>query len=276
VTITPKPTPRANQAQPLAADPGAFQPWIPGIGELASEATEASYDAEGVRFVPCSLAEMPENSDIVEDRAGEPQSSEQVQHLVQRARRQAEAIIAEAQQQATALRQEAEVQVEELLRRRADEEAARVRQEQSAQFAAAATELLERFQRAADVALENLAGQVATLAAGVTAKIIRRKVAADDEIVLDVVADAMQQLADIKRLRIVINPADEATLSAHQAALLKRVGGLEQLEIVSDDDIEAGGCLLDSDRGEVDARLSSQLEVIWKRVAGSDLLKKTA
>jgi len=263
------------QAQPLGSDAEAFQPWIPGIGKLSSQDAEGLYDADAVRFEPCSLAEMPQPSESGEGD-GELESSEQIQQFVQRAHQQAEAIIAEARQQAAALQQEAEERVEELLQQRAAEEAARVRREETATFQAAANELLDRFQQAADMTLENLAGQVATLAAGVTSKIVRRQVAADDEIILDVIADAMEQLSDIKRLRIVINPADEETISGHQAALLKHAGGLERLEIVSDDSIEPGGCLLDSDRGEVDARLSSQLEVIWKRVAGSDVLKKSA
>lgn len=264
------------QAQPTGSDAEVFQPWIPGIGKLSPQDAEGFYNADAVRFEPCSLAEMPQPSESAEGDAGELESSEQIQRFVQRARQQAEAIIAEARQQAAALQQEAEERVEELLQQRAAEEAARVRREEAAKFEAAANELLDRFQQAADMTLENLAGQVATLAAGVTSKIVRRQVAADDEIILDVIADAMEQLSDIKRLRIVINPADEETISGHQAALLKHAGGLERLEIVSDDSIEPGGCLLDSDRGEVDARLSSQLEVIWKRVAGSDVLKKSA
>ncbi len=264
------------QAQLQASEAEAFQPWIPGLGKLSPQDTEGSYNVEAARFEPCSLAEMPGPSERGEGDGGELESGEQIQQFVQRARQQAEAIIAEARQQAAVLQQEAEERVEQLLQQRAGEEAARVRQEEAAKFEAAANELLDRFQRSADMALENLAGQVATLAAGATTKIIRRQVAADDEIVLDVIADAMEQLSDIKRLRIVINPADEEVVSGHQAALLKHASGLERLEIVSDDSIEPGGCLLDSDRGEVDARLSSQLEVIWKRVAGSDVLKKTA
>ena len=264
------------QAQHLASEAEAFEPWLPGIGKLSPQDAEGFYNAEALGFVPCSLAEMPQLSESGEGDAGELESGEQIQQFVQRARQQAEAIIAEARQQAAALQQEAEERVGELLQQRAAEEAARVRQEEAAKFEAAANELLDRFQRAADMALENLAGQVATLAAGVTSKIIHRQVAADDEIILDVIADAMEQLSDIKRLRIVINPADEETISGHQAALLKHAGGLERLEVVSDDSIEPGGCLLDSDRGEVDARLSSQLEVIWKRVAGSDVLRKSA
>ena len=265
-----------------AAD--GFQPWIPGIGKLSPEDVERICRGEAVRFQACSLVEVPQPDVTCSDGQGYLQASEAAERppplgahiIVEQARRKADAIVADAQERAARLEQDAEERMEGLLQQRAAEEAARVRAEESAEFEEAAGQLLDRFQKSADVALDNLAAQVATLAAGVASRIIRRKVEADEEIVLEVVSEAVEQLSDIKRLRIVLNPADEATVSAQQEALLKRVGQLERLEIVADETIQRGGCLLDSDRGEVDARVESQLDVIWKRVTGTSALKHTA
>ncbi len=224
--------------------------------------------AEATRFQPCVLGEVIEPGAQQFGHAGGQAFLE--------AHQQAEHILEEARRQAARLQQETQDQIEILLLRRAAEETEAVRQEQTARFEQAAHALIEQFRQDAGAALEELSAQVAELAAGITAKIIRRHIAADDRIVLDVVSEALGRLSDISRLRVVINPADEPAIAEHRQELLAQVSGLDGLDIVTDADIERGGCLLDSDRGEVDARLSSQLELIWKRVSASDVLRKTA
>jgi len=260
--------PARTPSIPGQAEAEQFQPSVPGVGTVLS--------ADAGQFRPCAIADMSQPSQPAEQQGGDRDFGQQTQEILQQARGEAEEIIAEARQQAARLQQETEQHIEQLLAQLAGQEAAKVREEQTARFEAAAEELLERFQQAADMTLENLGAQVGALAAGVAGKVIHRKVAADDEIILDAVAEALRQLSDIKRLRIVLNPADQPVVSGHQQALLRQVGQLDSVEIVSDEAIERGGCLLDSDRGEVDGRISSQLEVIWKRVAGTALLKKTA
>ena len=225
--------------------------------------------AEATRFQPCVLGE------VIEPGA-DPSAQQSGRSGFLEAHQQAEHILEEARRQADHLQQETQDQIEILLLRRAGEETEAVRREQTARFEQAAHALIEQFRQDAGAALEELSAQVAELAAGITAKIIHRHIAADDRIVLDIVSEALGRLADISRLRIVINPADEPAIAEHRDELLAQVSGLDGLDIVTDADVERGGCLLDSDRGEVDARLSSQLELIWKRVSASDVLRKTA
>jgi len=258
-------------SSPHNDDAEQFQPWPLPAGMSESVFTE------GTHFRACDLAEPIKT-------AADPQAHQHAvaqfcsgnQQVLVEAQEQAEQIIAEARQQAACLQQEAADQLEILLLRRAGEEAEAVREEQTAHFKQATETLIEQFRRQAGTALAELSDRLAELAAGITAKIIHRHIAADDRIVLDVVAEAMKQLPDVKRLRVVINPSDKEAITAHQQELLREVSGLDGLEIVTDVDIERGGCLLDSDRGEVDARLSSQLELIWKRVSAGDVLQKSA
>lgn len=256
----------ATEISPHSDAAERFQPWPSPAGMSESACAEAT------RFQPCVLGEAIEPG----ADAGAHQLGGGNQQSLVEAYEQAEQILAEARRQAAELQQETEDQIETLLLRRAGEEAEAVRQEQTARFEQATQALIEQFRRDADVALEDLSAQVAELAAGITAKIIHRHIAADDRIVLDVVSEALGRLSDINRLRVAINPADKPMLTEHQQELLAQVSGLDGLEIVTDADIERGGCLLDSDQGEVDARLSSQLELIWKRVSAHDVLRKSA
>lgn len=253
-----------------------FRPWLPGLGTISTQEMARLQGGGDDGFKPMPPAALQTQAEG--DAAPEPDggSGAGADRMLTQARKQADAILAEARQVAEHLQAEAQQRIEQAVSERAGQVAEAVRCEQEQSFRVAAEELLQSFGQAADEALEELSGQVAELAAAVTAKVIRRKVEADDAIVVDMVAEAMGRLSDCKRLRVVVNPAEESAIAAQREALLKRLGGLEELHIVGSDGVERGGCMLEGDGGEVDARISSQLQVIWEQVIGSEAVGKTA
>jgi flagellar assembly protein FliH len=260
----------------VATGADEFRPGLAGLGTISAQemARLQKGGDDGFKPMPPVALQTEAEGDAATESDGG--SGAGADRMLTQARKQAEAILAEARQAAEQLQAEAQQRVEQAVAERARKVAEAVRCEQEQSFRAAAEELLQSFGRAADEVLEELSGQVAELAAAVTAKVIRRKVEADDTIVVDMVAEAMGRLSDCKRLRVVVNPAEESAVAAQREALLKRLGGLEELQIVGSDGVERGGCMLESDRGEVDARISSQLQVIWEQVPGGEAVEKTA
>jgi len=245
-----------------------FVRWLPGIGPVEMpSATEVG------EFIPS----WPVQSEDAERCAQESRETGVVSiEIIEEARQQAEIIIAQAKREAQKIQNEAQQRIEQSIRQRTEQEVRAVQAEERAKFEAAAEELLSRFQQAADETLGWLTKQLSTLAATITAKVVQRKVAEDDQIVLDVIRGAISQLPDAKKLYVVVNPADESIVAAQRELLIGQASQIEGMEIATDDEVGRGGCLLDSDRGEVDARLSSQLEVIWDKMADTDFLQKSA
>ena len=266
-----------DQARPSSAPIPEFCRWVPGVGVLEGAGANLPSMPDETDFRPCVLADIsipPQTHE--ETREIDTPTSRKAELLLQQAQVEAARIIEEAKQRAGQLEQEAEDRVEALLLQRVNQELQRVRDEQTAAFRRAADALTEQLHQAAKARIDELAERTAALVAGITSRVIRRKVAAEDEIIVDVVTEAIRDVADADSLRIVLNPADEAILSAHEQTLLRQLGKLDNLEIVTDAGIERGGCLIASDHGEIDARVSSQLDEIWKRVSVTEVLGKTA
>lgn len=258
-----------------AVDDG-FRPWILGLGQAPPEEVARLQDSGDDQFRPISFGAPPPEAEPVKAPAQPVRDDLEAKRIVAQAREKAETILAEARQAVGQLQAQEQQRLEVLVAERARQVAEAVRHEQEDRFRAATEELLLSFRRAADEAIQEAVGQVAELAAAVTTKVSRCKVEADDEIVVEVVSEAMRRLSDYTQLRVMLNPDDQSTVAAHRDALLRQAGKLDGLEIIASDGIERGGCVLESDVGEVDARINSQLQVIWEQILGTQPLPKTA
>ncbi len=247
-----------------------FAPWSP-----AAEDTETGSHAASTAFWPVRLG----GGDSPPEKRQAPDAlvtSQKVEEMLQRAREEAQSIVAEATRRADQIERDAQEAAGAEIERRAAEEADRVRAEETEHFRNAAEVMVADFRRAAEEAIEQASARVAELAAAVTEKIIHRSIAADDKIILDVIADAIGHLDDFSTVRIRVNPRDVDIVSAHESALVQSLGRLESFEVAPDADIQPGGCLIESDRGDVDARISSQFQVIWDHLQHTDILRRTA
>jgi flagellar assembly protein FliH len=233
-----------------------FETWLPAGAE-----TDGTGDAD---FVPCLPFEDPQTAE--EPKAPPEPSGPTREEIIAEAHQQAEEIIESAQVQAEQIKQQARQEMDQKVQERIQQETQRVRQEQTQAFERTASELLTQFQAAAEEHMERLERGVAELVSGIVEKVIARKVAADDDIVVDVTREALRQLDDARRLTVIVNPEDEAAVSDHRDEFLQAAGRLEEIRIATDTDIQPGGCLLDSEVGEVDARIQSQLDAIWDAI----------
>lgn len=128
-------------------------------------------------------------------------------------------------------------------------------------------------QAAVDALLESIARQykefqaaaerhVVRLAVAVAERIVKRTIALDHEVVLRQIHEAMKRVVGVDRIRIRINPRDEEFVRAHRAELLTSADAVRELTLEADETIERGSCVLESDAGNVDASITTQLERI--------------
>ena len=82
----------------------------------------------------------------------------------------------------------------------------------------------------------------------------------DPALVLDTVEHALKRAGSQNVLRVRVNPEDRELV---EARLVERAGeAATSWEITADGAINVGGCIVDTEHGEVDARLDVQLEEI--------------
>jgi flagellar biosynthesis/type III secretory pathway protein FliH len=113
--------------------------------------------------------------------------------------------------------------------------------------------------------------QIVRLAVEIAEKIIGHAVEAEPELVASVLERAKREVAEAKRIRIWLNPADHQILADHCPELIKI--GCENgrtIEVVASEEVGRGGCRLETEMGLVDATLPTQIEEIRRQLSDED------
>ena len=166
-----------------------------------------------------------------------------------------------AGQQAEALRRQAAEQAAEA-RRRLAEAVRAVTDQQLAAFQAAREQLLQDLRTAYQHRLGEIEQEMLSLIAAMAEKVVRRKLEADDQVVLEVVRETLAQAAGANQVTVRVSPAEQPLVQEAQQLLLSALGPVDELQIVADDNVLPGGCLVETERGRFDARVDTQLQVL--------------
>jgi flagellar assembly protein FliH len=67
---------------------------------------------------------------------------------------------------------------------------------------------------------------------------------------------------DCDQIRLRVNPDDLDHLRSIQSDLETMLSNKTSLEIRADQSVERGGCLIETERGSLDARIASQLDTL--------------
>lgn len=100
------------------------------------------------------------------------------------------------------------------------------------------------------------------LALAIARKIICREITTDKKIVLNVIKEALTQAAGRETIRIKINPADLEVIKAHDIELSRYFQVDDAIRFEPDHSISSGGCVIETDLGEIDARIEKQLQIV--------------
>jgi flagellar assembly protein FliH len=106
---------------------------------------------------------------------------------------------------------------------------------------------------------EHSAVRVAT---AVAARIIRRELAREPEIALDVIAGALRMATGSSQITLHVNPTDHKHLGNQIERLAETLCRVAPAHIVADPAISPGGCRVTTTYGEIDEQIESQLRRI--------------
>ncbi len=178
------------------------------------------------------------------------------------AREEAAEILAQAREEAARLQQEArekgKAQGEKEGRAKAEKEyAARIRQLE--QMAAALRdlrrELFDRYQE-----------ELLTLVKSVSERLVRHEVSVNPLVIRACFQEAMGFVVENSLVKVHISPDDFHHLKEAGLADPSMFGGKNRVQLVEDPTVSAGGCLLKSSFGEIDATLENGREKLYEAV----------
>ncbi len=97
------------------------------------------------------------------------------------------------------------------------------------------------------------------LAVAIAERIIRRELSQQPEITLDLVHEALELAAGSEQVKIHLNPQDVETLGQQADAWTGQLSRCAPSDIVADESVSPGGCVVKTEFGEIDQQIESQL-----------------
>ena len=99
------------------------------------------------------------------------------------------------------------------------------------------------------------------LVMGVTRLVLNRELSTDKRLVLEQIRRAAKIVGEADEVLVKLNPLDQKIAKEHVDELVPE-GRSMRFKIVTDKNVEVGGCIIECDRGTVDARISTQMKRI--------------
>ncbi|MFH1624719.1 MAG: FliH/SctL family protein [Pseudomonadota bacterium] len=107
---------------------------------------------------------------------------------------------------------------------------------------------------------ERTEGELVRLTLATARSIIHREITGDKEVILDTIRAALKNVIGVGEIKIKINPFDIAFVREWKPKILSSIDGLKNITLEEDTSILQGGCIVETDFGDIDARIEKQIE----------------
>lgn len=101
-------------------------------------------------------------------------------------------------------------------------------------------------------------------------KVIKDEIVERREVVINSIREAIKRVKDRDRIDIRVNFADLDMTTAHKDELIKMMESLKKVNIYEDSRVDRGGCIIETDVGAIDARISTQLDAIEEAIRNAN------
>lgn len=101
---------------------------------------------------------------------------------------------------------------------------------------------------------------VLSFALSAAEKIVHRVIEVDESVVVDQAAQALSMVLSAHDANVSIHPVDRPMLEDALPDLLKELATLQHIELVDDESITPGGCIVTFGQGRIDATIERQLQ----------------
>lgn len=108
--------------------------------------------------------------------------------------------------------------------------------------------------------------QVVNLVLSIAKKVIKVISEHQKNVVINNIAQSLQKLQQKSEVTIRVNLADLKLATKHKEDILKMAEQVKTITIAEDTTVDPGGCIIETDFGEIDARIASQLREIEDRI----------
>ena len=199
--------------------------------------------------------------------------TEEAETIKEDAQKEAEKLIDEAKQKVESILLDAENKVQEKLKQAYDEgfeNGKKAGYEEGYKEAERLIEMLhtminETIARRQEI-LEETEQQIVDMVILVSRKVIKVLSDQQTDIVKNNVLQALRKVKGKASVTIRVNMKDVKLTTEHAKEFLTQVQNIEDIKVVEDSSVDVGGCIIDTDFGSIDARISSQLAELEQKI----------
>jgi len=210
-------------------------------------------------------------------------AQEEADSVTAGAREEAERILGEAREQAEKLNSETRGSIDDIKAEAVRQGTETGREEGYAAGMAEVERLIERtrvvLERAQDKRAEILSDterEIVDLVLLVTRKVVKAISESNREIVISNVVQALRKVKDRGNIIIRVNLSDLKLTTDHTQNFIRMLEGVKSIQVAEDSSVDPGGCIIETDFGEIDARISSQLAEMEARILQVSPMKSKA
>jgi flagellar assembly protein FliH len=211
------------------------------------------------------------------DEAIIAEAQAKAQSMMQEAQAAANQMLMEYQQQAQQMMEQANQQIQaaaEQVQRQAQEIGFQQGYEQGIQQGglAAQQQVYQQLVESRDIFIQAIKQrhlmmataepEMARLATKLAEKLVGQELAQNPEAIVGVVKLALAGIGDREQVSIRVNPADYDKVIEHRSNFERMIEGLKKFDIVADASIDEGGTSIETNLGNIDARLNTRVNAL--------------
>ncbi|GHV89530.1 flagellar assembly protein FliH [Spirochaetia bacterium] len=240
-----------------------------------ADAFKVQWEAEREGMIGSAKAEADRIAREARDAASREtaQKTEEARGLKGAAEAEAEKILAGAKQKAAELEEESRATIEAVRKEAEEQGRSAGREEGFAEGKAEADRLVERVQTVLERAqsqreeiLQETEQQIVDLVLLMTRKVIKIISETQKDVVRSNVTQALRKVKGRGNILIRVNMADVKLTTEHINSFIQKMEGVKGIQVAEDSTVDPGGCIIETDFGEIDARISSQLAELETKI----------
>ena len=249
----------------------------PTADELRAEAE--AFKAQWEQEKTAMIAEAEREVEIIKERAKDSSSQmaqitiEDAQIEANKLRDEAQSVLTEAKNEAERLLEEGKAETERIKSEAREEGIVLGKEEGYKEGNEEVERLVKRVHKVLNAAIDKrreiimeAENQMVELVLLIAKKVV--KVISEDQknVVVSNVIQALRKMKSRGEVEIRVNLEDVALTTEHIKDFMEMIESVSAITVLEDSTIEKGGCLIETNLGRIDARISSQLREIEDRI----------
>ena len=104
--------------------------------------------------------------------------------------------------------------------------------------------------------------EVVELALAIARKVVCREIKTDREVVMYVAREALSKIDEPGKIKIKMSPQDLQFINETSYKITNIIGNFDNVSLEAAENIQSGGCIIETDLGEIDAQIQNQVQAV--------------